>query len=37
MPILKPQTEVHQENLIDCFRPCADRQWWVLYTMARRE
>jgi len=37
MPIRKPQPNIYPESLIDMVRPSADRHWWVLYTMTRRE
>ena len=38
MPILPSQPDIYPADLLDGWQPSAsDRQWWVLYTLARRE
>jgi transcription antitermination factor NusG len=37
MPILKFQTDIHPESLLDIVNPTADRHWWLIYTLSRRE
>ena len=37
MPILKPEPDIHPESLFASAQPTADRHWWLVYTLSRRE